>query len=164
MLTRSWFALVLVLTLLVGCTSSPSLPGRYPDLVGRWTDARGQELPDGSEEMDYAVVAYTFLSSTDCSQRKDTVYLVLAWPVGQIVTQDELGDIERTRYFVRGIMGDGFQTQGSFDLDVELPPTAKDTGFVRQGNRIFVDRPAAVYVTRPDGPTERWQEMKLGCA
>jgi len=114
--------------------------------------------------MDHAVVAYTFLASTDCSERKDTVYLVLAWPVGQIVHVDELGDPDRTRYFVRGTMGDGYQTQGTFDPDVTLPATARDTGFVRQGNRIFVDRPGTVYVTRPDGRTERWQGMKLGCA
>jgi len=28
----------------------------YPDLVGRWTDASGREVPDGSKEMDNAVV------------------------------------------------------------------------------------------------------------
>ena len=75
--------------------------------------------------MDHAIVAYTFLASTDCSERKDTVYLVLAWPVGQIVTRDELGAMERTRYFVRGTMGDGFQTRGVFEPDGELPPNAR---------------------------------------
>jgi len=165
MVTRSRAALVSVLLLLlVGCTSAPSPPLPYPDLVGRWTDARGQELADGSEEMDYAIVAYTFLASTDCSERKDTVYLVLAWPLGQIVRVDELGDPERTRYFVRGTMSEGYQTRGEFDPDAELSSTARDTGFVRHGNRIFVDRSGTVYVTRPDGRTERWQEMKLGCA
>jgi len=121
-------------------------------------------LADGSKEMDYAVEAYTFLASTDCRERKDTVYLVLAWPVGQMVEVDELGDQERTRHFVRGTMGDGYQTEGTFDPEVKLPRTARDTGFVRQGNRIYVDRAGTVYVTRPDGRTERWQEMKLGCA
>ena len=150
--------------LLVGCSSVPAPLQSYPDLVGRWTDARGQELPDGSAEMDHAVVVYTFLAATDCSERKDTVYLVLAWPVGHVVTRDELGDTERSRYFVRGTMDDNFQTRGSFDPDVELPRTARDAGYVRQGNRILVDRPATAYVTRPDGRTERWPEMKLGCA
>jgi hypothetical protein len=164
MLTRWWAALVSMLVLLVGCTSLPAPLQPHPDLVGRWTDASGQELPDGSAEMDHAVVAYTFLASTDCSKRKDTVYLVLAWPVGQIVTRDELGAMARTRYFVRGTMGEGFQTRGDFDADAELPPNAQDTGFVRQGNRIFVDRSGSVYVTRPDGRAERWQEMELGCA
>jgi hypothetical protein len=164
MLTRSWAALISALMLLVGCTSLPAPLQPYPDLVGRWTDARGQEVPDGSEAMDYAVGAYTFLASTDCSERKDTVYLVLAWPVGQVVKRDELGAGERTRYFVRGTMGEGFQTRGKFDADGALPPNPRDTGFVRQGNRIFVDRSRTVYVTRPDGRTERWREMKLGCA
>ena len=80
------------------------------------------ELADGSEEMDHAIVAYTFLASTDCGDRKDTVYFVLAWPVGQIVQQDELGDWERTRCFVRGTMGDGFSDSGDLRSGCEAAP------------------------------------------
>ena len=42
--------------LLAGYTSLPAPLRPYPDLVGRWTDASGREEPDGSKEMDNAVV------------------------------------------------------------------------------------------------------------
>ena len=134
------------------------------DLVGRWTDAAGRELPDGTAASNGILVLQASVGSTTCSRDDVTIFLQLSWPVGRQVdwssgnwTDDD------APVFIRDTSGGGIRTFKPSDLDTELPATARPTGFRREGNQLSVGpEPDAVYVTRPDGHTERWSRMRPG--
>lgn len=134
------------------------------DLVGRWTDASGRELPDATAASDGILVLQVSVGSTTCTREDVTVFLQLAWPVGREVDWNSGNWTDQDApSFVRDTSGGGIRTVGPSHLDVPLPRTARATGFQRQGNRLSVGpTPDAVYVTRPDGHTERWARVRPG--
>jgi hypothetical protein len=110
-------------------------------------------------------VVNTFLASDHCGGRKNTVYLELAWPVGQSVNlKDPRITMESFRYYVRGRSVEQLVSSQPYADDVALPASASPTGYVRAGNALSVDNDGPAYVTRPDGRTERWPQIALGCA
>lgn len=134
------------------------------DLLGRWTDATGQALPDGTAASHGILVIETSYGSTTCTERNGTVFLRLTWPVG---TEVDLfnGEDRSTNMldFVRDTTGSRLETDGPSDLDVTLPKSARPTGFRRAGNTLHVDpKKKLVYVTRAGGTTERWARLKRG--
>lgn len=139
------------------------------NLVGRWTDRAGRELPDGSSESGGILVISSSVGSTTCTTSNVTVFIQLAWPVGTELDWDKGYDERRDApRFVRDTAGSGLSTEGPPGaLDTTLPATATATGFTRQGNTISVDeRQRLLYVQRPDGRTERWARLapETGCA
>jgi hypothetical protein len=157
---------------LVGCGRSASvgapravLSESDRSLVGPWTDAvSGQPLPDGTQRFAGKLVVATSSGSTTCSESQGTVFLHLAWPLGTTADafSSELTDGEAPQ-FVRDTRDSAMETVGSSDLDVALPSGVRRTGFTRNGNVLSVDpRARAVYVTRPDGTTERWARLRAG--
>ena len=130
------------------------------DLVGSWTDTRtGRLLPDGSPRANGLLVVNTVQASNDCSG-DDTVFLMLAWPVGTPVDGD---DETRVHTYLRDTRGSLLPTDGTSDLDASLPAEARSTGFEREGNVIHVvDHGERIYLVRPDGGAERWARLIPG--
>jgi hypothetical protein len=133
-------------------------------LVGRWTDSAGRELPDGTNASGGLLVLQTNAGSTTCSAGHATVFLRISWPVGtQLDWRDGAWTDADAPEFVRDTTGSAIETYGHSDLDIDLPRSAQPTGFQRQGNTLSVDSPrVAIFVTRPDGRTERWARVKGG--
>jgi len=123
-------------------------------LLGRWTDATGRELPDGTQASAGILVVSTGAGSTTCTE-DGTVFLQLAWPPGSEV--DLLAgkaDDRNAPRFIRDTTGSAMDTVGRSDLDATLPASARPTGFRRGANTISVDvKERKVYLTRPDGPS-----------
>jgi hypothetical protein len=136
----------------------------HDDLVGSWSDPSGRSLPDGTANANGIVVVSTYLASNHCQGRKNTVYLELAWPIGQPANLNEPGGGENLRFYVRGDSVEHRVSSEPFDDDVALPAAATPTGFMRAGNSISVDSVGPAYVTRANGRTERWPQIALGCA
>ena len=160
MITRPARTVVILLAVLVatvGCS-------RQDDLVGQWADPTGQPLPDGTPGANGVLVVHTYLASSHCEGWKDTVYLELAWPVGRGVNIEDAGGVNDLRYYVRGESVEKRVSSEPYAADVALPASATPTGFARAGNAISVDPAGPAYVTRPDGRTERWPQIVLGCA
>jgi hypothetical protein len=133
-------------------------------LIGRWRDAAGNELPDGTDASGGIFVVSTAAVSTSCTQDNVTVIMELAWPVGtQIDTKIEFSEKLAPR-FLRDTNGSLIRTEGESALDVSLPSSAKTTGFNREGNTIYVvpTNVHAVYVKRNTGRVERWAKLKAG--
>ena len=166
-------AAVVVMSAPAGCSHPVSTSQREAvvavdeqDLLGPWTDADGQVLPDGTAATNGLLVVATSSGSTTCTA-DGTVFLQLAWPVGTEVdlfagTWSE----EDAPRFIRDTAGSAMDTVGSSDLDTRLPTSARPTGFNRAGNSISVDpEEVAVYVSRPDGTVEQWARLRGGgCA
>lgn len=152
----------LLFALVAGCVG-----GARPadeDLVGRWVDASGRELPDASAASNGILVLKATIGSTTCTTDNVTVFIQLAWPVGREVdwASGDWSDQDAPS-FIRDTSGGGIRTFGPSDLDVQLPRTARPTGFQHQGNQLSVGpKPDAIYVTRPDGHTEQWARMRPG--
>lgn len=134
------------------------------DLFGRWVDPSGRELPNASAESNGILVLQATVGSTTCTTRNVTVFIQLAWPVGREVDYNSGNwNDDEAPSFIRDTSGGGIRTFGPSDLDVPLPRTARPTGFQRQGNELSVGpKPDAIYVTRPDGHTERWARVRPG--
>jgi hypothetical protein len=133
------------------------------DLLGRWNDATGRELPDGTSASKRVLVVSTSAGSTTCTE-DGTVFLQLAWPPGSEVDLFAgTWDDQNAPQFIRDTTGSAMETVGTSDLGATLPASAKSTGFQRGGNTISVDVKAKkVYVTRPDGRTEHWARLRGG--
>ena len=167
-------SLVLLMVLSTACTGGENVPTSGPpeatvapadrDLVGRWVDASGRELPDGTAASNGILVLQTSVGSTTCTTEHVTVFIRLAWPVGRELDWNA-GDWtdDDAPWFVRDPSGGGIKTYAPSDLDVDLPRTARPTGFRREGNSLSVDpEQVALYVSRPDGHTERWARVRPG--
>lgn len=167
-------SLGLLLALVTGCAGGGNVPTSGPpkvtvepadqDLVGRWVDASGRELLDASAASNGILVLQATIGSTTCTTGNVTVFIQLAWPVGREVDWNSGNWTDQDApSFIRDTSGGGIRTFGPSDLDVQLPKTARPTGFQRQGNQLSVGpKPDAIYVTRPDGHTERWARMRPG--
>jgi hypothetical protein len=155
-------ALALTLT---GCSSV--VPGRSPalhvdeadrDLIGRWSDASGRELEDGSNGI---LVIRSQAGSTTCGEDHVTVFLELAWPVGRKIDVNQGITEEMVPRFVRDTTGALLRFDGGSDLDTDLPGSARPTGFFLNGNTIHASPDGrAVYVTRTTQRVERWPRLK----
>jgi hypothetical protein len=156
-----------VVALLMACTSSYvhrlRVDSADADLIGRWRDATGQELPDGTNAMGGVLVVSTGAGSTSCTEDHVTVFMQLAWPVGtELDLNSDVAESDAPM-FVRDTAESLLETEGTSDFDAELPKTAKPTGFNREGNAISVVPDGhAVYVTRASGRIERWPRLKPG--
>jgi hypothetical protein len=101
--------------------------------------------------------------STTCGADHVTVFLQLSWPVGTKLDLNQAYQDAAAPRFVRDTTGSKLRTYGSSDLDVEVPASARPTGFSRQGNMISVEPDAmAAYVTRANHRTERWARLRAG--
>ena len=174
-LTAAWFLrsfFVLAVVFMTGCDIGRSASSGPPDvtlteadksLVGRWKDAGGRELPDGTHASNGVLVLQTNAGSTTCTTENATVFMRLAWPVGREIGKDEPWTDAGAPEFLRDTTGSAIKTDGRSDLDTELPRSARPTGFHKDGNRLSVDsKRVAIYVTRPDGRTERWARVMAG--
>jgi hypothetical protein len=166
--------LLAVVMLAPGCAvQAPGQPATQVaradrDLVGRWLDADGHELPDGTDESGVLVIRSTG-GSTSCDRSNVTVFLELSWPAGRRsdLSKGDVDESDAPRY-LRDSAGSTIETIGSSDLDSSLPRSATSTGFHRAGNTISVvaDDPSSVFITRADGRIERWARLRdgAGCA
>lgn len=164
----------LLMVLSSGCTTGGNVPTSGPpdvsvapadsSLVGRWVDASGRELPDGTDASGEVLVLQANVGSTICTTDNVTVFIRLAWPVGRELNwgSEDWTDADAPQ-FVRDTTGSSIKTFGPSNLDAELPRTAQETGFQHQGNRLSVDSGSvALYVTRPDNRIERWAQVRPG--
>ena len=125
------------------------LPAAVTDHLGLqvWTDDAGRRAPIGRIR--------SFQGAEHCDWQ-DIVFLVLAGRAGE-------------RHYVRdvsGRLGDVLAT--TYAAGVAVPPSATDTGFTRDGTRLWLahDRTAAYLVRGGDvSRAERWPAMteQVGC-
>jgi hypothetical protein len=98
------------------------------------------------------------------------VFLVISWPLGKEVPGAFMSD-QHTRMFVRlSTTGDlpASDFTSKFDGSATLPPNARDTGYHRNGWRLWVVDKAidrAVWLVNDD-TVERWPAAKqiIACA
>ena len=136
------------------------------DLIGRWTDASGRQLEDGTTASNGILVVRSYAGSTTCENDGVTVFLELARPVGRPLDTNKGITEEMVPRFVRDTSGSLLKTYGSSDLDAELPASAKPTGFLLNGNTIHVAADGrALFVTRVTQKVERWPRLQpqQGC-
>ncbi|HEX8508989.1 MAG TPA: hypothetical protein VF635_05765 [Propionibacteriaceae bacterium] len=92
------------------------------DLLGRWTDAMGQVLPDGTSASKGILVVSTSAGSTTCTE-DGTVFLQLSWPPGSEVDLfSGEGDDKSAPQFIRDTTGSAMETVGTSDLDRPCRP------------------------------------------
>ena len=121
---------------------------------GSWRDREGREVPED--------VISTHNGPTHCDW-ESAVFLQVGWPLG------ERRSPGRYRMYVRD--PDGLfreELRVPFDPEVELPRTARYTGYHRDNAELWIspaDADEAVYVVR-DGRAERWPRpwKPFGCA
>jgi hypothetical protein len=165
-------ALVLLTVLGGGCsglTSSGDKPGvkvasDQRDLVGTWYDAKGEKVPDGTNEFGGILVLAAGAGSTTCSMQDVTVFMELAWPPGRRLDWTAGYEAEDTNRYIRQTLGSGMATDGQSDLAADLPDAARSTGLNKEGNFLYAieSKPAAIWVQRPDRRVERWARLKCG--
>jgi hypothetical protein len=163
--------------LVAGCTPGravPSIPRvtvapDQQDLVGRWRDAQGVEVPDGRDASDAGVLVLSAISvSTTCSTASVTVLVEVAWPPGRRVDREARSDAAATHRFLRDTKGALLETDSQSDLKAALPPNARSTGLNKDGNTLYAIPSNAknIWIQRADQRFERWGRLKsgVGCA
>lgn len=162
--------LALLLTVSLAACASPSTipkvqtPADQLDLVGRWQDSIGVDVADGTNGI---LTLSAFSASTSCSEEDSTVFVDLAWPVGNRVNQDSPSSSRDHYAYVRDPHGT-YWTNDQPDLDTDLPAAARASGLRRAGNELYAkpSDSSAIWLQRPDGHIERWPQQKqgTGCA
>jgi hypothetical protein len=149
-----------------GTSDGPSpapLPGDLQSAVGPWNGPDGESLPT-----DRPFVMDLYRGPTHCDWQ-DHLFLILSWPLGTQVRGPFMSS-PHTHMFVRtsGSTELGASLATTFQPDAELPTSARDTGFTREGWHLWVVDSridVAVWLVNDD-IVERWPaatEM-LGCA
>lgn len=150
---------------LAGCTAPQTIPSLEPppdqvDLVGRWQDQDGADVPDGRHDV---LTLAAGVGSTSCSDRDVTVFLELAWPAGRRLDRNQATTSGDHQTYVRDPHG-SYWTQEQPDLDTRLPAAARATGLHRAGNELYTvpSDPSRIWISRPDGRIERWPRQRPG--
>jgi hypothetical protein len=119
--------------------------------IGTWYDAEGNPLPH-----DRPFVMAVYRGATHCDWG-GFLFLETTWPLGEVVPKRSFGDtITFARTPGNPEAGLGFAT--SYLADTALPPDAYDTGYHRNGWRLWVadDRiQRAVWLVHGNA-VERW--------
>jgi hypothetical protein len=150
-----------VFALLASCTSSKTT-GIAPadEFAGRWFDAQGRPLPDGSHPP-RRIVLRAFTGPKGCGW-ESVAFIDLAWPVGTVATT-----LQSVHEYVRD--PDGVvqkQLAQLFDPRATPPADALYTGFHHGIWQLWLadSVPGSAYVVGP-ASTERWPLVpeRIGC-
>lgn len=167
-------SLAVIAATVAGCTPGRAVPPSPPavtaapdqqDLVGRWRDAHGVEVPDGSDTASEGMlVLRAGPGSTNCSTANVTVFLEVAWPPGRGVDWKARSDAAATQKFVRETKGSLLGTTSQSDLDATLPASARSTGLNKDGNTLYTvtSEASAIWIKRADQRIERWGKLQSG--
>lgn len=156
--------LVLASAVAVGCGKADGngVPIADRGLIGQWTDSRGRALPDGSSDRSGGLLVVRSLAgSTTCDNDHVTVFLEVAWPVGQELDTN-LGITDETvPRFVRDTSGSSLKFTGESNFETQLPADAVAADFHLNGNSLYTVSAdtRAVYVRRPNGAVEHWPRL-----